>query len=76
MHHHLMLAVSAPPEAALSFAVSLHLRNTMPSNRFEEKKLNFKTSVVNSDHLLKHAKRTMQAERTQNVSAVARVTIR
>ena len=25
--YHLMLAVSAPPEAALSFAVSLHLRN-------------------------------------------------
>ena len=27
--YHLMLAVSAPPEAALSFAVSLHLRNTV-----------------------------------------------
>ena len=47
----------------------------MPSNRFQNVS-DSKTSGVNSDHLLKQAKRTMQAERTQNVRAVARVTIR
>ena len=68
LHHQKLLS----PLLSLS---TLETQSTMPSNRFQIV-LDSKTSGVNSDHLLKQAKRTMQAERTQNVSAVARVTIR